>query len=811
MDASAMTTAVLHKVRTASHIPLRPPGRSYVAKRASGFILSHGKSSPQQLSTDQIEVLSMGLTFSPVASFDYFTALKDLHLFARKLVLKKLHDKPSTASEWSTQEQETIAILEELSNETPTPTVSNFTIPKPKKFPPLSLYPDIDLFVRLVTEEFRRIPTGIQHDNLTRRQREAIKELKSLDNVVIKPSDKGGNIVLWPCSMYEKEASRQLKDSSCYKRLTFNPTFIYQNQLRDMVEQAFYNGTISKETMDGLIPETPRTPCLYLLPKVHKSTTHPPGRPIVSGGGGLCEQINKFLDFHLKPMVESLPSYIQDTGDVLRKLADIPLETDMWMVTLDVESLYTSIRHSDGIEAARYFLHMSTNDNDLIEFLLSLLEFALTHNFFMFKEVLYLQLQGTAMGAAFAPSYANLFMGSWERAIFLTDVIPLIEKVCTWVRFIDDIFVIWQGSETDLTSFIQLLNDNSLNIKLTCKYSQTNIDFLDTKIFKGEDGLLHTEVFRKETSVNSVLHAASSHPRPLKDSIPYGQFLRTKRICSTESSFQTQSLELAQRFSQRGYSNRIIRRSWSKANNKPRSELLQPRNKPSTSMTVRFISTYNEKWKPMRQALSKFWPIILNDPLLAKCVPSTPSITYRRSQNLKDMLVHSQYRGKTTQNIFNSRRPSWGFFPCKRCLACSNMDKTQEFKDSQGKNIRITHNITCGTDHVVYRATCPCGLQYIGMTSRPLKIRTREHVRDIINAREASDVMSLKPIPRHFKLAHNCDSSLLRVIGIDRILKDLRGGDVRNKLAQLETQWISRLGSLQPKGLNEVMSFAPFL
>ncbi|CAJ0931577.1 unnamed protein product [Ranitomeya imitator] len=431
MDASAMTTAALHKARTASHIPYDP------LEEATLRNARRGSSCP---------------TASPPPS--------------RKLVLKKLHDKPSIASEWSSQELETIAILEELSNETPTPTVSNFTIPKPKKFPPLSLYPDIDLFVRLVTEEFRRIPTGIQHDNLTRRQRKAIKELKSLDNVVIKPSDKGGNIVLWPSPMYEKETFRQLKDSSCYKHLTFNPTSMYQNQLRDMVEQAFYNGTISKETMDGLIPETPRTPCLYLLPKVHKSTTHPPGRPIVSGGGGLCEQINKFLDFHLKPMVESLPSYIQDTGDVLRKLADKPLETEMWLVTFDVESLYTSIRHSDGIEAARYFLHMSTNDNDLIEFLLTLLEFALTHNFFMFKEVLYLQLQGTAMGAAFAPSYANLFMGSWERAIFLTDVIPLIEKVCTWVCFIDDIFVIWQGSETDLTSFIQLLNDNSLNIKL---------------------------------------------------------------------------------------------------------------------------------------------------------------------------------------------------------------------------------------------------------------------------------------------------------------------------------------------------------
>ncbi|XP_077113029.1 uncharacterized protein LOC143768221 [Ranitomeya variabilis] len=537
----------------------------------------------------------------------------------------------------------------------------------------------------LISEEFQHIPTGIQHDNLTRQQRKALKELGSLKDITIKPSDKGGNIVLWPSSMYEKEAYKQLNDPKCYKRLTFNPTSIYQSQLRDLIEQAFYNGTISKEIMDGLVPETPRTPCLYLLPKVHKSTINPPGRPIVSGGGGLCEQVNKYLDFYLKPLVEDLPSYIQDTGDVLRKLMDIQLEADMWLVTLDVESLYTSIRHNDGIEAVRGFLHMSSNDNDLIELLITLLEYALTHNYFMFKEVLYLQMQGTAMGAAFAPSYANLFMGSWERSIFLTDTIPLIEKVCTWVRFIDDIFVIWQGSEVDLISFIQLLNNNTLNIKLTHKYSQTCIDFLDTKIFKGEDGFLHTEIFRKETSVNSVLHAKSSHPRPLKDSIPYGQFLRCRRICSTEASFKTQSLELAQRFSQRGYSDRTIRQGWFKASNKSRCDLLKrkSRNFSNTQPMVRFISDYNEKWQPMRKALAKFWPIITSDPTLAKSIPAAPMITYRRSRNLKDLLVHSQYKGTTTHNLFNSRGPNWGFFPCKKCLACRNMDRALDFKDTK--------------------------------------------------------------------------------------------------------------------------------
>ncbi|XP_069588361.1 uncharacterized protein [Ranitomeya imitator] len=69
------------------------------------------------LSETQVDVLSLGLTFSPVSPFDSFLAVKDLHLFARKLVLKKLHDKSDRSEEWSNEELETLAALEELLEE----------------------------------------------------------------------------------------------------------------------------------------------------------------------------------------------------------------------------------------------------------------------------------------------------------------------------------------------------------------------------------------------------------------------------------------------------------------------------------------------------------------------------------------------------------------------------------------------------------------------------------------------------------------------------------------------------------------------
>lgn len=49
------------------------------------------------------------------------------------------------------------------------------------------------------------------------------------------------------------------------------------------------------------------------------------------------------------------------------------------------------------------------------------------------------------------------------------------------------------------------------------------------------------------------------------------------------------------------------------------------------------------------------------------------------------------------------------------------------------------------------------------------------------------------------------------VKGIDKLNPDGRGGYLKQKLSQLEARWIMKVDTLQPKGLNEVIGFAPFL
>ncbi|KAM4048783.1 vomeronasal type-2 receptor 26-like [Anomaloglossus baeobatrachus] len=253
--------------------------------------------------------------------------------------------------------------------------------------------------------------------------------------------------------------------------------------------------------------------------------------------------VGAMIDFYLKPLVSSLPSYLRDTTSALQRLNHVSLGDDMVMVTADVESLYTSIRHEDGLRATALFLNMSTLDKSLIKLLLTLLEFVLTHNVFLFKGKYFLQAQGTAMGASCAPSYANLFLGVWEQDIFMNETIPEIMQVKELMRFIDDVWFIWEGSVDHLDTFIGKLNHNDLNSKLTYKYGRS-VEFLDIMIDVSNEGEIITNMYRKPTSTNTFLHASSSHPASTIRGIPIPEGRCNKRCLPGTSMIKREGFHI---------------------------------------------------------------------------------------------------------------------------------------------------------------------------------------------------------------------------------------------------------------------------
>ena len=108
-----------------------------------------------------------------------------------------------------------------------------------------------------------------------------------------------------------------------------------------------------------------------------------PRRPIVSSNSHPTERISQFVDHHLKPLVQTTQSFIEDTTHFLSKLEQLgQLPANSLLVTLDVSSLYTNIPHNEGISACGHFLDTRDRNSSTVgtETLCDLIRMILTMN-----------------------------------------------------------------------------------------------------------------------------------------------------------------------------------------------------------------------------------------------------------------------------------------------------------------------------------------------------------------------------------------------------------------------------------------------
>lgn len=130
-------------------------------------------------------------------------------------------------------------------------------------------------------------------------------------------------------------------------------------------------------------------------------------------------------------------------------------------------------------------------------FMLQLAEWTLKNNVFLFQDQFHKQIRGTAMGASFAPNYANLFLGLWIKKFVYSDSNPCLRCIVWWGRYIVFVILTWSGSEADLRDFYAFVNTPNANLRFSLDFSFTQIPFLDLNTFKNNTGKLYTTIKNK--------------------------------------------------------------------------------------------------------------------------------------------------------------------------------------------------------------------------------------------------------------------------------------------------------------------------
>ncbi|CAJ0966852.1 unnamed protein product [Ranitomeya imitator] len=375
-----------------------------------------------------------------------------------------------------------------------------------------------------------------------------------------------------------------------------------------------------------------------------------------------------------KITVKTTRSFLLDTGhflDVIKRLDRVP--SNSTLVTLDVNSLYTSIQHTKGIEATRHLLCQSPISEDAIQFFLDLLTLVLYENYFLFEDTFYIQKCGTAMGSNVAPAYANAFMNHFEITHVFTNSFFL-QHVACYHRYIDDIFLIWTGTSDTLLSFHSYLNSILPELQFTIHHNTNSVPFLDTMVLKDSNGGLSTDIYCKPTDCNSLLLYTSCHPRSLKNSLPRSQLNRVARIVSDPITLNDRLDDMTSKFQARHYPPKLLTEEKTRILSPP-----SPRPPRNTQERIPFVHVlaFHPLVPKVHSIIRRHWP------LLAKSYPSIPPfkepvlVCNKRPPNIRDKLVRADIGSKrptTTQRLLGTRRN--GTFPCLNCAACSNVIKS---------------------------------------------------------------------------------------------------------------------------------------
>ena len=206
----------------------------------------------------KLSVLSKGLSFVPVKkSTDEYQVKANCEKFYRRLRLRAhFHNEEASGSQATPDTCDPFAKLNDEE--------STWTPPE-GKFSAIDHY--VDRCRRAVDAlDFK---TKTHQNNLPPSEKQALLDLNQRDDIVIKPADKGGAVVVWLRPLYDAEAHKQLSDGRFYERLDHDPVKEHQHVIKSAVKQMIEDNELPASAKN-LVLQTPRTSRFYFLPKIHK-------------------------------------------------------------------------------------------------------------------------------------------------------------------------------------------------------------------------------------------------------------------------------------------------------------------------------------------------------------------------------------------------------------------------------------------------------------------------------------------------------------------------------------------------------------
>jgi hypothetical protein len=472
-----------------------------------------------------------------------------------------------------------------------------------------------------------------------------VQEFLVKNDLLVKLTDKNLGLAVFPKGWYIHQIMRMLGDVRTYRMASsLNVDKLYS----EMIEQA-KKWSLPPNMMKFLTEKTKREiPTFHAIPKVHKTPWTL--RPIVPSHSWITSRLSEIIDHFCRPILLKLPWVVDSTKVCIQKLEEVKTNSEKcWIVTGDVVAFYTNINSSKCAEVvAGAWARYEPNSKVRPRFLQQMIQFIMNNNYFQFQGQVWKQQSGLAMGTSCAPVLANIYAGFYERQLR----IPMQQGVRCYMRYIDDILLIFEGSEKELMAYLAKVKLGSLTINWS--YSKTRKEFLDIEVMNIRTPMcqqLMTRLYKKPMNKHLYIPWSSAHPDHVKKAFVKAELIRFAIVSSEVEYFAEARNMFYGNLRRRGYPPQTLENWFQQVHYDQRSIFLAHQSKEEEETPIMLSGQYNPVWEyinvsEVMKKASIGWSLERKLPNSLQ-VPLIRSLS--RSTNLGDLLsawnktiLHSQ-------------------------------------------------------------------------------------------------------------------------------------------------------------------------
>ena len=433
-------------------------------------------------------------------------------------------------------------------------------------------------------------------------------------------ADKGNCFVVMDRSDYDNKMETLLNDRSTYELVSTSPFRRIERELNAMLLSLKRQKKIDDPTYRKLHSTDGTPPAIRGSVKHHKEGN--PLRPIVTCIGSALYNTSKFLTDILSPIQNRNGYSVANSLQFSKEISDIKIDENEVLVSFDVVSLFTAIPVDKACDYIKIKLEqdasLPSRTNLDINDIISLLQFTLSNNYFMFNDRVYKQVHGCAMGSPVSPVVANLCMEEIEESAINSSSVP--PKI--WKRYVDDSFCIIKKG--NVPAFHDTLNSVDANISFTIEIESDNkISFLDTLVTR-RNGTIAVDVYRKPTHTDRYLDYNSHHDNKHKASTAATLLHRALKLPNSSEGKERELNRVYSALESNGYPSNFIKNIQAKKTR--RSTVLSPEELVGTFFKMVEASESRKSFaslpyikgvtEPLTRVLKKHDITVVNKPLI---------------------------------------------------------------------------------------------------------------------------------------------------------------------------------------------------